>query len=361
MHGVRGARGRRRVTRLVRRAVRGALWYREQARLVAHLRRLRPDVVQLGDLRFGADLLPLAALRASGLRLADVCHNVRPFAAGGRRAGGFGAGRLSRTLYRRAYRLADVVFVHGEGNRRRFLDTWGAEPAKVRSIPLGSFRLFDELRDPAATPEALRRRLGLDSGAPVVLFFGTLARYKGVDLLVDAFARVRARLPEARLVVAGFPLPGAGGVAPAELIERARHLGVEEAVRVVPEYLPSPQVAAWMKLAAAAVFPYREISQSAALQVAASFGVPVVATAVGGTTDVVRNGETGLLVPAGEGEETVAALARALERLLRDRDLARRLGGRAAEEAGTRGSWRGVAREVLAAYRELLPEREGAG
>jgi len=345
----------------LRRAGRAARWYRERLRLLRYLRRLRPDVVQLGDLRFAGDLAFLLALRASGLRLADVCHNLLPLtlggAGGGASGGTFGGSRrraaLARLLFRRIYRRFDAVFVHWESNRRRFLEAYGPLSGIVRAIPHGNLLLFQELRDPAVTAEALRRRLGLDPGDLVVLAFGTLARYKGLDVLVEAFARVLPRVPAARLVVAGFPLPGFD---PEELRALARRLGVAPAVRVVSGYVPSGEVAAWMELAAVAAFPHRQVFQSGVLQVAASFGAPVVASRVGATPEVVRDGETGLLVPPGDA----VALAAALERLLRDPEgqaYARRLGERAAEEARTRFAWRAVAREVLAAYRELLGER----
>lgn len=331
----------------LRRLGRGIRHYREQARLVGFLRRLRPDVVQLGDIRFAGDLVPIAALRAAGLRLADVCHNVEPFALGGSAAGGFGASALVRRLYGHIYRQFDVVFVHWEENRRRFLATHDLPAERVRAIPMGSFRLFEELRDRSISPGVLRRRLGLGPDDRVVLAFGTLARYKGLDVLVEAFARVYGAVPEARLVVAGFPLAGFD-VEP--LRRRARDLGVADAVRVLPAYVPSGELAAWMELAAVAAFPYREIFQSGVVQVATGFGVPVVATRVGAIPEVIRHGETGLLVPPAE----VEPLAAALTRLLREPDFARRLGAAAAADARSRFAWHRVAGGMLAVYRQLL-------
>ena len=346
---------RRALRRSIRRGGRGLRWHRERLRLLRRLRRLRPDVVQLGDLRFAGDLPFLLALRASGLRLADVCHNVRPFVLGGsgsgKRAGRFGGGRLSRLLFRRIYRRFDAVFVHWEVNRRRFLDTYGPVPGLLRTIPHGSPSLFRELRDPAVTAETLRARLGLPAAgeAPVVLAFGALAPYKGFDLLVEALARLPQQRGATHLVVAGFPL---AGFDPEELRRTADRLGLSDRVHVVPGYVPSAEVAAWMELADVAAFPHREVFQSGVVQVATAFGVPVVASRVGAIPEVIRDGETGLLVPPGDA----AALAAALARLLADPALARRLGAAAEEEARSRFAWRRVAREVLAAYRELLGE-----
>ena len=111
--------------RRLRRLGRAFLYYREWLRLALHLRREQPDLVQLGDIRFPGDLVPLLFLRFLGLRLADVCHNVFPYAAGGQAAGLFRRSALDRFLYRRIYRRFERVFVHFEDNRRGFLAAYG--------------------------------------------------------------------------------------------------------------------------------------------------------------------------------------------------------------------------------------------
>lgn len=329
--------------RRLRRLRRAFLYYREWLRLALHLRRERPDLVQLGDIRFPGDLVPLLLLRLLGLRLTDVCHNVFPYAASGL----FRRSALDRFLYRRIYRRFERVFVHFEENRRGFLAGYGLPPERVAAIPHGNEAIFEELRDPAVNEAALRREIGLAPDEPAVLLFGTLSRYKGIDVLLAAFARVAPRLPRARLVLAGFPAADFDLPAHQAL---ARELGIGERMRWVPRYVESGEVAAWMGLAAVAVFPYREVYQSGALAVAQTFGVPIVATAVGAMPEAANDGEGGLLVPPGDPE----ALAAALLAVLEDPALARRLGERARRDARERFAWERIARAILDAYRPLL-------
>jgi glycosyltransferase involved in cell wall biosynthesis len=334
------------VARRLRRAARALRYYREWLRLIGRLRREPPDVVQFGDIRFATDLVPLAALRRLGLRLSDVCHNVRPFSSR-RSAPLVRASRAGTAVYRRLYSQFDLVFAHFEANRRALQETFGLEDGRVATIVHGNEAIFERLRDRARTAIGLRADLRLDPDRRVLLLFGTLSRYKGADTMIRALPEVLGPHPDACLVLAGFPAPDFDVDTYRRL---AASLGVDRALRVVARYIDSAAVAAWMDLAAVAVFPYRTVYQSGALQVALTFGVPIVATRVGAAAEVVRDGENGLLVEPGDP----AALARAINRLLGDRSAARRLGSAAAEDARRRFAWEAVAQTMLGEYRRVL-------
>ena len=335
--------------RTARRGARAARYYREWIRLARFLRRLRPDVVQLGDIRFATDLAPIAALRRSGLRLADVCHNVHPFAVSGAAAGTFSASALQRRLYRRIYGQFDAVFVHFERNRAAFEESFGPSD-RVRTLVHGNEAIFEDLRSHAIDASSIRSELGIAPAAEVVLLFGTLSRYKGVDLLVDAFAEVKRRVPGAHLILAGFLV---GGLSEEEVRSRARAAGVGDAVTMIPRYIPAEAVAAWMDLASVVVFPYDAVFQSGAVHVPLTFGRPVVATDVGAMSEVVRDGVTGLIVPPRNRD----ALAAAIATLLEDRERAAAIGRAAAEEQRTRFSWSRPAEVMLETYRDMIGGR----
>lgn len=327
-----------RILRTVRRIPRAVRYYAQWLRLIRYVGTLRADVIQLGDIPFPSDYFVLRLLRRKARLFSDVCHNVRPYA----RSGTFTHAPLRHTLYRRTYALFDRVFVHFEGNRREFMQSFGVPESKTTTIVHGNEEIFGELADPRTDAGTLRARHGIGPDEPVVLFFGTLSRYKGTDLLLRAFPRVHAETA-ARLVLAGFPAHGFDIEAQKRL---GREAGIAPAVTWVAEYVPAQEVVAWMRLASVVVFPYRDISQSGALHVAQTFGVPIVATTVGTMNDVVEDGASGLLVPP----DDVDALSAAIVRLLRDRDLAARLAARASEDAHSRFAWRAIARTILRAY-----------
>lgn len=325
--------------RKVRRGVRAMRYYAQWVRAIRRVGALAPDMIVLGDIRFPFDLFVLMLLRRNARLMIDICHNVHPFAASGGKSGGlFDGSARNRFFYRRIYRLFDAVFVHFERNRREFISSFGLSEDRVGVIVHGNEDIFREIRSPGIDAAAVRRQLGIGS-EPVVLFFGLLSRYKGTDVLLEAFPRVH-RETGARLVLAGFPSPEFDLSAQQEL---ARVSGIDSAVTWVPEYIASGELAAWMEMANVAVFPYRDIYQSGALHVAQTFGVPIVASAVGAMQDVIENEISGLLVPP----ENPDALATAIIRLLHDHLLAARLGKRAAEDARVRFSWDSIARVIL--------------
>jgi glycosyltransferase involved in cell wall biosynthesis len=319
--------------RKLRRLGRAVRYYREWLRQIRRVAELQPDVVMLGDVRFPFDLFPLMLLRRKARRFVNLCHNVHPFSA----SGGF---RRQEFFYKRIYRLFDFVFVHFERNRAEFLQSFDVDPKRVGVIVHGNEDIFRELRTPGVDATTLRRRAGIPDGEPVVLFFGTLTRYKGVDVLIDAFARVQ-RETGARLVLAGFPFHDFDLAAHQE---QTRRLGIADHVTWVPEYIDSGDIAAWMELTSVIVFPYRDIYQSGALHVAQTFGVPTIATAIGAMQDVIEDGVSGLLVPP----DDVQALADALRRLLTDRELAARLGAKFLDEAQGRFAWSTIGATILA-------------
>lgn len=324
--------------RKLRRVARAVRHYREWLRQIRRVGELQPDAVLLGDIRFPFDLFPLLLLRRKTRQLVDICHNVRPFAAAGSSAGLFDRSRWREWFYRRIYRLFDRVFVHFGRNRTEFVETFGGSD-RVRVIVHANEEIFRDLARPGFGAADLRTRLGIPAEDPVALFFGTLSRYKGVDVLLDAFPAIH-QATGARLVVAGFPSPDFDVRAHQE---RVRAAGMEAHVTWAAEYLDSAEVKAWMELASVIVFPYRDIYQSGALHVPQTFGVPIVASAIGAMKDVIEHEASGLLV----APENADALAEAVIRLLRDRALARRLGDQAATDAQGPFSWKTTARAIL--------------
>ncbi|MDQ1650347.1 MAG: hypothetical protein QOG60_2404 [Frankiaceae bacterium] len=331
------------VLRKARRGVRAGRLVLAWMRLAVLLGRSRPDVVQWAEWRFALDgwwvrrIVDRLGRGGRGPVHADVAHTPKPFEE--QRTSGE-LYRMSTPLLRAlgsAYAAMDVVLVLGESARRDLLDTF-PDLQRVEVIPHGDEGIFStdtaEVGRPSDQPER-------------ILFFGTLARYKGLDLLLEAFALVRSDRPEAELVIAG-------AVADVDLDDLRTAVQRVGGVELRAGYVPAGAVAGLVASTRAVVAPYVVANQSGVVHLAQTFARPVVATDVGDLGVAVRDEETGLLVPPANAR----ALADALLRVLVDGTLADRLGAAGLARSRASASWKTVAEQVLPIYAELLAGRD---
>ena len=248
--------------------------------------------------------------------------------------------RLRRLVYRGIAALAGAVVVVSQELREEFLHL-GASSRKVRVIENGV--------PPNTVGEeeaaAVRRVLGLSAGQPVALALGMLRPAKGHGFMLEAFAKVVSVLPNARLLIAG------DGPRREDLEALAVQLDIENAV-VFLGFRNDTQ-----RLLAAADFlvgASLHEGQNLAMIEAMMAGRPVVATAVGGTPEIVAEGKTGLLAPPADS----AALAAAMLELMQDPERRRRLGETAQRNAAQRFSFAVTAQQYQGLYDELLGRRK---
>ncbi len=295
-------------------------------------RRLRPDVVHLHCTNQIA-LAYLILLRLTGVPVAVTAHVVTAHERT----------RVQDAVHRRIHRLSPLIIAHSEHDRRRLLEEFAVDPGRVTVIAHGEYGFFARDAEPVGR-EAARRRLGLDPRDEVALFFGYIREYKGLDVLLDAWPAVARARPRARLVVAGDPVRLDAARRDA-LLAAARRVGAIHRFG----YVPFSEVTTYFAAADVLVLPYRHVSQSGVLFLALSQGLPVLATRVGALPEVLRDGESGLLVPP----ESPEALARALVCLFGDGDLQRRLaeGGRA---VAARHTWPSIAERTESALAGLV-------
>ncbi len=228
-------------------------------------------------------------------------------------------------------REMDAVVVHTRHGARELEQRVGVDPGRIRVIPHGAFEHMLSIPDEQPLPPDLAEVEG-----PVVLCFGTVRPYKGIDVLLRAFAQIDG----AELWVVGRPLDTP--------MEPLRELA-DDRVRFVTRYLAEPEVPAYFRRADLVVLPHREVDQSGVLNVALAFGKPVVMSAIGGFEEVAQDTGAGRLV----APEDPVALADALRELLEDAGARERLGAAARAAAEGPYSWDEVARLTLDLYAEL--------
>lgn len=314
-------------------------WYepRGALRLAAWLRRGRFAIVHAHcprDYYLAATAAALAgpsAAAGAAIRCVGTRHLLRPI----------GAPALKRPFFAR---LSAMIAV-SEAVRRAFLAAGVMDPARVLTVPNG----VDTTR---VVPErnGLRRRAGLGHDVPVIGYVGRLSPEKGVPTLLEAARRLRPGAGGgARVFVLGDD-PRPGGAYGAELRRLAGAPGLAGRVHFF----------GWVEdaEAAAADFDVQVVCSRAepfglATLEGMARGRPVVATAAGGSPEIIRDGVDGLLVPPDDPE----ALARSLDRLLADPALRRRLGEAARRRVAADFSLAAMLDRVEAVYERVLAER----
>lgn len=317
----------RRIRRVGRAGQLAVAW----AQVVGHLRRRQPDLVLWAEWRFALDAWGALLARAAVPKavMMDLAHTPRPFSEQRTSGSFYRGGRTLTGSLAAAYSRMDAVLVLGEGARRQMIEDFPGLRG-VHVIDHGDERILSEVAVSAPS-----------TAPPQALFFGTLARYKGIPALLDAWRVVRHRLPQARLVIAGATVD----------------VDVDQIRRVAEEvggvdlrlgYVAADDVPALFAAARLLVAPYRIANTSGVIRVAHGFGRPVVVTDVGDLAAAVDHGRTGLVV----APDDAPALAAAMLRLLVDSGECDRLGDAGKAGLEHAAAWTTVADQVLEVFRE---------
>jgi len=245
-----------------------------------------------------------------------------------------------RQMVRHYGPLAPIAVIAGGVDLERFSPDPEREPRPGRGA------------DPGRQSVA-RSRLGLSPTARTILFVGRIQRLKGLEVLLRAFGRLND-LDVQLVIVGGRPGNSHESREIARLQHLATRLGVAERTHfvgaVAHEQLPS-----YYRAADVCVMPSSYESFGLVAVESLACGTPVVATRVGGLTSIIRDGETGFLVPWRDAE----LFAERLRRVLQDDALRQRLAARTRESVLEYG-WDRIADEHLALYAEVRAARPRA-
>ena len=222
--------------------------------------------------------------RLLGKKIVFTAHNVN---AGVRDAGD---SWLNRATLKFQYHWCDHIFLHTEKMRAELVAEFGVPDGKTTVIPFG---LNSTVPDTALTSAGARQRLGLAAAEKVLLFFGNIAPYKGVEYLVDAFIELAARRVE---IAASSSRAGpkakrsiGPGCSPKSTPARTRPDHFEDRICARRE------TEIYFKAADVLVLPYTHIFQSGVLFLGYNFGLPAIAADVGSFKEEIIAGRTGLV------------------------------------------------------------------
>ena len=137
----------------------------------------------------------------------------------------------------------------------------------------------------------LKSEFGFEDDSPVLLFFGYVRKYKGLDILIEAFPKILSSNHKARLLIVGEFYDN-----PSEYFDLIKKLNIEDKVKVINQFVPNEDVAKYYQVSDVVILPYRSATQSGILNVAYGFYKPVIVTDVGGLAEFVDERKTGFVV-----------------------------------------------------------------
>ncbi len=246
------------------------------------------------------------------------------------------------------YMFADHIFVHTEQMKKQICTDFRVSELKVSIIPFG---INETLPNTDISRTASRNHLGISSNEMVILFFGQIAPYKGLDHLLQSIPYLIESKVYFRIVIAGKVKSG-NDMYWNNIESLIRNLDIRDRLIIRSEHIPDDEVEIYFKASDVLVLPYTDIYQSGLPFLAYSFGLPVIATDVGSLREDVLEGLTGYVCKPRDP----ADLAKAIESYFHSSmysDLAS-IRPNIQQFARERYSWTKVAAITAAAYRALL-------
>jgi len=316
--------------------------YREQWQTIFNaLRKHGVDILHIQSIITARkDILPLALMRLKPFKVVYTAHNVLPHDEKERNAFGM------MTVFRLIYRFSDAIITHTRGDREELIRDFSLSPEKISAIPHGNFDFLTA--GSGISGDEVRERFSIGEEDLLILVFGAIRRYKGIHLLIEAFAGLSEQNRSARILIVGNRTdPGYAD----ELEQMIAEQGLGERVGFHGEYIRTEDLVGYFEAADCVALPYEHIYDSGVLRLSLSTAKPVLATHVGVFAEIIRDGEHGFLV-----DPSVAGLASGLSRVLETsrHDLAT-MGSTARKAFEEEHNWQRIAAETAAIYRTLLP------
>lgn len=312
----------------------------------------RPDVVHLHDIVFEIDYFFLRRIASTGVLMGDTVHNVLPFSGSTVK----GAGTVLRdnpwvvAARRKIYSLFDFILFHTDGMKHNFNEVFGITGPEMAVVTHGDYMMY---RDTTLTRNEARHKLNIPPDGPLLLCFGAIRKYKGVDVAIRTLAELKKNKPDARLLIAGSV---GSDVNMDDYAQLAQELGIKDSIHIIPGYIPNDDVMELYRASDIALMPYKMVYHSGPLFLAWRNKIPVAASNVGGLREMVDHEKSGLLFPA----DDAAAAAAACIKILSDTNLVDTMIKNGSEIENQRRSWVASAEKTYNIYMKLIERRNGS-
>lgn len=290
--------------------------------------------------RLRMESLYFLMLKLLGIRLGHTVHDVTPL----------NNSKLDHFFSLLVYKKADILFVHSNSNKIDLAKQIKLDEKKIMVVPHGDFDTFipDRIID---KPEA-RKYFGLSDEQNVMLFFGAIKEYKGLDILSKSLITASAKINNLALIIGGE----AGDAETKQIVLKCEEIlsKLENKVKVIihEKYIPDAEVANYFVASDVVLLPYRGISHSGVLHIAYSFGRPVIATDVGDFKESIEEGKSGFVLTSNSPENLSEKIIQAFS----DKSKLENMGKYARSLSETKYSWDNSAVLMKPIYEKMIKD-----
>jgi len=237
--------------------------------------------------------------------------------------------------------------VHSNFSKTLLKEKFHFDFSKIAVVPHGNFDIYQPQKQ--TSRYNARKELELSDDDDVLLFFGFIRKYKGLDLLLDGFEKVQNKNGNLKLVIAGAT---SSIQMENEYKERINQISKNNNILYHSRFIPTKHVAQYFIAADIIVLPYKNIFHSGLMHLAYSFGKPVIATKVGDFEETIEHGKSGFILKYNDATN----LSQTIELAFSNKSKLLEMGEYAQKLSKEKYSWNKIAFRTLEFYKNLTQQ-----
>jgi glycosyltransferase involved in cell wall biosynthesis len=277
-------------------------------------------------------------LKLMGIKLAHTVHDISPL----------DESKLDHLFNLLVYKLADILIVHSNLNKKTLAQQIKLDEDKIKVMPHGDFDNY--IPDKIISKSEARQIFGLSQEHNVILFFGAIKEYKGLDVLSNSFSLASMKINNLAFIIAGE----AGDAETKKIVLNCKDIisKIPKDVKVIfhDEFIPVTEVAKYFIASDVVVLPYRRVTHSGIPHLAYSFGRPIIATNVGDFKEIIEEGKSGFVLSSNTKEDLSEKIIQAFS----DKPRLEEMGKYARNSCATKYTWKNSAESLIPVYKKMI-------
>lgn len=280
-------------------------------------------------------------LKIMRIRLTHTVHDISPL----------DESKLDHLFNLLVYKASDILIVHSNSNKKSLAQQMKLDEKKIKVMPHGDFDNY--IPDKVLSKSEAREFFGLSPEHNVVLFFGAIKEYKGLDILSNSLPLASLKIDKLAVIIAGE----AGDAETKKIVLECKDIlsKLPKEVMVVfnDKFIPVTEVAKYFIASDVVVLPYRRVTHSGIPHLAYSFGRPIIAANVGDFKEIIEEGKSGFVLASNTHENLSEKIIQAFS----DKPKLIEMGKYVRNFCATKYSWKDSAESLIPVYKKMIKNK----